>query len=84
MTPDRLIVTALGIALIVFIVIAIIWVYQLIHLMLLADSDFPGRYDKILWVAAFVCVFLLAPFAFIYWKQAYLSLRSEEREQAKE
>jgi hypothetical protein len=67
------------VALVVF--IAIIWLYQFIQLMLLADSDFPGKCDKILWVVAFVCVPLLAPFAFMYWKKAYLSLRTEERQQ---
>ena len=71
------------VALVVFVVFAIIWLSQFIQLMLLADSDFPGAYDKILWVAAFVCVFLLAPLAFMYWKPAYLSLRMEERQNRK-
>ena len=70
------------VSVIVFIIFAIIWFYQFISLMLFADSDFPAKYDKILWVAAFICIFLVAPLAFMYWKPAYLSLRTEERKQS--
>ena len=66
-------------ALFVYIVFAIIWLFQFIQLMLLSDSDFPGKHDKVLWVAAFICVFLIAPLAFMYWKKAYVSLRANER-----
>jgi hypothetical protein len=60
-------------------VLAVIWWYQFVQLMLLADADFPGKYDKILWVAAFVWIAPLAPLAFLLWKSAYLSLRAVER-----
>jgi hypothetical protein len=59
--------------------VALFWVYQFIQLMLLSDSDFPGRYDKILWVAAFLFAFLVAPFAFLWWKTAYRMMRQEEQ-----
>ena len=64
--------------LVLYIVFAVVWCYQFIQLMLLEDSDFPGRFDKILWVAAFIGVFVVAPFAFVYWKQAYLAMRMED------
>ena len=59
--------------------IALVWIYQFIQLMLLSDSDFPGKHDKILWVAAFLLLFPVAPFAFLWWKAAYRSmLRSDK------
>ena len=63
--------------LLIYIVFAIFWLFQFIQLMLLADSDFPGKHDKILWVAAFICVFLIAPIAFLYWKKAYVAMVAE-------
>lgn len=60
------------------VVIAGVWFYQFVQLMLLSDSDFPGKHDKILWVAAFVLVFVLAPFAFLWWKSAYRSTLQEQ------
>ena len=55
----------------------VIWLWQFIQLMLLSDSDFPGKYDKILWVAAFLLVCVVAPFAFLWWKTAYKSMLDE-------
>jgi len=60
-------------------VIALVWIYQFIQLMLLSDADFPGKHDKILWVAAFVLVSPIAPFAFLWWKAAYRSMLRDER-----
>jgi len=48
--------------------LAIFWLYQFVQLMLLEDSLFPGCFDKALWVAVFVFVFPLAPFAFLMFK----------------
>jgi hypothetical protein len=63
----------------VALLIALVWIYQFIQLMLLSDVDFPGRHDKILWVAAFVLAPPVAPFAFLWWKAAYRSmLRTRE------
>ena len=59
--------------------VALFWVYQFVQLMLLSDSDFPGRHDKILWVAAFVFAFFVAPFAFLWWKTGYRMMRREEQ-----
>lgn len=67
-------------AVLVYIAFAIFWLFQFVQLMLLSESDFPARHDKVLWVAAFVCVFLIAPLAFMYWKKAYVALRAEQRE----
>jgi hypothetical protein len=55
----------LGIGFLVF------WVYQFVQLMLLSEADFPGKYDKCLWAAAFIIAFVAAPFAFLGWKAAY-------------
>ena len=54
------------------------WVFQFVQLMLLSDSDFPGKHDKILWGAAFVLAFLVAPFAFLWWKTVYRMMRQKE------
>lgn len=53
----------------------IIWPYQFAQLMILSDENFPGSYDKILWVVAFILVFPLAPFAFMAWKSAVERLK---------
>jgi hypothetical protein len=57
--------------------IAIVWIYQFIQLMLLSERDFPGGRDKVLWAAAFIVMFPLAPFAFIFWKTAYRAMREK-------
>jgi hypothetical protein len=50
--------------------IVVFWVVQFIDLMLMPDEDFPGRFDKVLWVAVFlVLFFLVAPLAFGLWKE---------------
>ena len=69
--PTLLVVVSVGLVL--------FWCRQFVELMLLSDSDFPGRHDKILWVAAFFLAFFLAPFVFTFWKQAYIAMRAEER-----
>jgi hypothetical protein len=48
---------------------AILWVYELVQLMALGDGDFPGRHDKVLWVAAFLVGNVLGAVAFHYWRQ---------------
>ena len=60
----------------------IFWFFQFVQLMLLSDADFPGRYDKCLWTAAFILAFVIAPVAFFGWKHAYramLASRAESR-----
>lgn len=69
-------IIVLGVALI----FAIIWCYQFIQLMLLEDTLFPGRRDKILWVVAFIFMFFVAPVAFLFWKSAYLEVRRRDHE----
>jgi hypothetical protein len=44
------------------------WIYQFVELMRLDDNSFNGRYDKVIWGAAFILLFPLAPIAFLYWK----------------
>ena len=61
--------------------LAIFWVYQFVQLMLLEDHWFPGRYDKALWVGAFVLVFPVTPFAFLMWKAARRAEVAKRREE---
>jgi hypothetical protein len=61
--------------LIVLLLLAGFWVMQFVQLMVLSDSDFPGRTDKILWVAAFLLIAPAAPFAFLLWKSAMTQVR---------
>jgi hypothetical protein len=56
--------------------LAIFWTWQFVQLMLLEDRFFPGRFDKLLWGAAFVLVVPLAPFAFRAWKFARTAERA--------
>ena len=63
----------------VFIAVGVIWVYQFIQLMLLSESDFPGKHDRYLWAAAFIVASPFAPIAFYAWKIAYFAMRSEQR-----
>jgi hypothetical protein len=55
------------------------WWYQFMQLLLMADDGFPGRHDKIIWGAVFICVPVLAPFLFQSWKTGYASMLQEER-----
>jgi len=61
----------------VVIVIAVIywWVTSFVALMCLSDSDFPGRYDKILWFVVFFTLWVFAPLLFSMWRRAYLEAK---------
>jgi len=50
-------------------VVIIVWIYQFTFLMALEDNMFSGRYDKVLWCAAFILVPALTPFAFLVWRK---------------
>ena len=56
-------------ALIVFIILAYIWISQFVILMSLSDDMFFGPHDKILWCAAFIVISFLTPFAFMLWRR---------------
>ncbi len=60
----------------------IVWIYQFVQLMLLTNEDFPGKYDKCLWTAAFILAFVLAPIAFMAWKNAYLAMARTQRQRS--
>jgi hypothetical protein len=47
----------------------LVWVVEFAQLMAMRDEDFPGRYDKALWVAAFVFGNIFGVFAFFLWKR---------------
>jgi hypothetical protein len=61
-------------------ILGVFWVYQFVQLMRLSETDFPGKYDKGLWTAAFVLAFPAAPFAFLGWRHAYRAMLTEETE----
>jgi hypothetical protein len=49
---------------------AILWVVQFMDLMTMPDDEFPGRFDKALWVLVFLVLsVLVAPIAFGLWKE---------------
>lgn len=59
--------------------LAIFWIVEFVQLMLLEDDLFPGRHDKLAWIAAFVILAPLAPFAFMMWKGALTAERKAAR-----
>jgi hypothetical protein len=46
-----------------------LWIVQFARLMSLEDGQFPGRFDKILWVAGFILICPLTPIAFLVWSE---------------
>ena len=55
----------------------LVWVVEFAQLMAMRDEDFPGRYDKALWVAAFVFGNIFGVFAFFLWKRDRVSENRE-------
>ena len=53
-----------------------IWYPQFIFMMVLSDSDFPGKADKILWFIAFLVIPYLAPFLFRSWQKTVSEVKS--------
>jgi hypothetical protein len=51
------------------IICGLVWVVEFAQLMAMRDEDFPGRYDKALWVAGFVFGNIFGVFAFFLWKR---------------
>jgi hypothetical protein len=60
----------LGFFVMILLLNAFFWIAQFIDLMMMPDDDFPGRFDKVLWVVVFLVLFVLvAPVAFGLWKE---------------
>jgi type VI protein secretion system component VasK len=57
----------LTIALVLCLAVGILWVFQFVKLMSLADEDFPGQHARLGWVAGFVLLWFITPFAFLIW-----------------
>lgn len=53
---------AIGLSFLIF------WVLTFVNLMTTPDDDFRGRYDKILWCAAFIFAFIPAPIAYLAYR----------------
>ncbi len=49
--------------------LALVWVFQFVHLMSLDDEAFPGQHTRLGWVAAFLVLWMIAPFAFMIWRR---------------
>lgn len=64
-----------------FLIGALVWVFQFAQLMALEEEDFPGPHDKILWVIVFVVANVFAAGAFRKWKETMLQMRAMEREE---
>lgn len=56
------------IAILSAIALVVFWLWQLVSLMRMPDTTFPGRFDKIAWVAILLIAFVLGAFAFLIWK----------------
>ena len=57
------------------------WAVQFISLMQMADDQFVGPHDKILWAVAFIFVFFAAPFAFYFWRARVRAAQSAAQQQ---
>ena len=68
-----------AILLVLAIAFMVFWCHQFVMLMLLSDSDFPGKNDKPVWALAFFLAFFLAPFAFVIWNYANAAMRASEK-----
>jgi ABC-type branched-subunit amino acid transport system permease subunit len=50
----------------IFVIILIkVWFRSLTTIMITKDDQFPGKYDKILWIILFLLVPIFAPFIYI-------------------
>ena len=76
---DPLFIVAFVVAIAVFLAL---WGFYFTQLMCLEDADFPGRFDKILWVFVFAFLFLPAPFLFLAWRGAMTGVRESETSSA--
>jgi hypothetical protein len=65
---------------VISLIVAVVWVIQFASFMVLDDKSFPGRSDKLIWGAAFIFAFPVAPFAFLVWKSALKSYVAAERQ----
>ena len=54
-------------ALLIVIVLGLFWIFQFSNLMSLDDAAFYGRHDRYGWIAVFVMLWPIAPFAYVVW-----------------
>jgi len=64
-----------GFILVLAILLAIIWIGEFVRLMSAEEDAFPGQYVRLAWVATFLVFWVLAPFAFIYWRRGQANKR---------
>ena len=56
------------VVLLIVIAVLIFWLSQIVALMNMKDSEFPGRHDKILWLAAILIGSAAGALAFLLWR----------------
>ena len=54
------------------------WILEVVCLMRLPDSEFPGRFDKPLWVGILVFTFVLGALAYGTWRLSVAAQRQAE------
>lgn len=67
----------MSILIIALLITAFVWIWQFVFLMSIEDGIFPGQHDKILWVAAFLVIPVLSPFAFMLWRGVKMNQRQK-------
>lgn len=53
---------------VLMVLLAILWVFQFVAMMALEDEELTGEHARIGWVAAFLVLWPVAPFAFMLWR----------------
>ncbi|MCA8942409.1 MAG: hypothetical protein KDB80_07580 [Planctomycetes bacterium] len=66
----------------VLLLLAAVWVFQFVELMSLGDEELGGVHARIGWVAAFVLLWVLAPFAFLVWRSRAADSSGRRRERS--
>jgi hypothetical protein len=68
-------------ALVILLLLLIFWIFQFVELMSLDDERFPGVYARLGWVAAFIVLWMVTPFAFLLWRSRQShALRSSSKD----
>jgi len=64
---------------VLMLLLAILWVFQFVALMSLEDEELPGEHARIGWVAAFLVLWPVAPFAFMLWRYRAAVARTDRK-----
>ena len=69
----------LGIVFLFFLIlyIVIFWIKQLLDLMSHKDDSFPGKYDKVIWVAILIIFGFIGAYIYVIFKSKQETIQSE-------